>query len=179
VPSDKYKCGYTLRFPRVQKIREDKSFEQCMTYLELIEMVRNFDGRLSSRKYGEVVDKEVKKRKKNQIKRTYSVMMQYQPIDISKFEVVSDLFNTLEFCIINGSDEINKLEIEKLIYQYGGTTVQHPRDNTYAIIAGKEVFKVKNLKSNGEWDIIHCKWIIDCIEKRDVNIIISNVYDIH
>ena len=35
VSSDKYKCGCTLRFPRVEKVREDKEWYDCMTVDEL------------------------------------------------------------------------------------------------------------------------------------------------
>jgi len=35
VASDQYKTGYTLRFPRVEKIRDDKPWYDCMTVAEL------------------------------------------------------------------------------------------------------------------------------------------------
>ncbi|CAF4320217.1 unnamed protein product, partial [Adineta steineri] len=36
--SDKYKCGFTLRFPRLEKFREDKAWHECVTYQELIDL---------------------------------------------------------------------------------------------------------------------------------------------
>ena len=35
IASDQYKTGYTLRFPRVVKIRDDKPWYDCMTVTEL------------------------------------------------------------------------------------------------------------------------------------------------
>ena len=35
VSSGRFKTGYTLRFPRVEKIREDKSWFECMTTEDL------------------------------------------------------------------------------------------------------------------------------------------------
>ena len=37
--SEKYKCGFTLRFPRVESIREDKSWYDCM-HVDEIENLR-------------------------------------------------------------------------------------------------------------------------------------------
>ena len=38
VASDKYKTGCTLRFPRLEKFREDKLWHECMTLAELNEL---------------------------------------------------------------------------------------------------------------------------------------------
>ena len=36
--SDKYKCQCTMRFPRMERVRDDKSWYQCMTFEELEDM---------------------------------------------------------------------------------------------------------------------------------------------
>jgi len=38
VESSQYKTGFTLRFPRVEKIRDDKPWYDCMTVAELNDM---------------------------------------------------------------------------------------------------------------------------------------------
>lgn len=38
--SGKYKCQCTMRFPRVERIRDDKAWYDCMTFEELEEMKR-------------------------------------------------------------------------------------------------------------------------------------------
>ncbi|CAF3281633.1 unnamed protein product, partial [Rotaria sp. Silwood2] len=47
--SDKYKCGFTLRFPRLEKFREDKAWYECVTYQELIDLRERNAGKLASR----------------------------------------------------------------------------------------------------------------------------------
>ena len=39
----------TLRFPRVQRIREDRAWDSCMTLSEVIEMKKNASGKLATR----------------------------------------------------------------------------------------------------------------------------------
>lgn len=34
VPSDSYKTGFTLRFPRVERVRYDKQWSECCTTTE-------------------------------------------------------------------------------------------------------------------------------------------------
>lgn len=47
--SDAYKIGVTLRFPRVERIREDRAWHSAMTVNELKEISRFSEGKLVSR----------------------------------------------------------------------------------------------------------------------------------
>jgi len=38
IDSDKFKTGFTLRFPRVEKFRDDKQWYECMTTKDVLEM---------------------------------------------------------------------------------------------------------------------------------------------
>ena len=38
IDSDKFRTGFTLRFPRVEKFRDDKEWYDCMTLPEVEEM---------------------------------------------------------------------------------------------------------------------------------------------
>jgi hypothetical protein len=49
VLSNSYKAGITLRFPRVQRIREDRAWDSCMTLSEVIEMRKYASGKLATR----------------------------------------------------------------------------------------------------------------------------------
>ncbi len=66
VPSEKYKAGFTLRFPRVVRIRLDKDWHQCLSLKELQDLESAFGGRYARRKYGDTLQngEEAKKRKK-------------------------------------------------------------------------------------------------------------------
>lgn len=49
VPSDIYNAGYTLRFPRVVKVRDDKSWPDCTSLQEVLNMTSNTGGKLAKR----------------------------------------------------------------------------------------------------------------------------------
>lgn len=55
-PSDKYKTGCTLRFPRLEKFRPDKSWFECMKLSELNELRDKNEGKLASGKHLDLND---------------------------------------------------------------------------------------------------------------------------
>eukprot|EP01124_Arcella_intermedia_P024176 TRINITY_DN4012_c0_g1_i3.p1 TRINITY_DN4012_c0_g1~~TRINITY_DN4012_c0_g1_i3.p1 ORF type:complete len:941 (-),score=258.52 TRINITY_DN4012_c0_g1_i3:49-2478(-) len=171
VTSDKYKAGYTLRFPRVVKIRNDKNYMQCMTMDELVSMSKIFEGRLTKRNFNEKEknENEVKEKKKRIIpKKLYAVASNFKAADTSNIKVEREIFGQMEFCVMNGDNDFSKEELEILIHQYGGSTTQYPTKDTYAVIAAKETLKVKNIQQKGDIDIIKTKWILDCIGRESL-----------
>jgi len=50
VPAKNYSLGFTLRFPRLVKIREDKDWSDCMTTSEVEGIRKLAEGRLTSKK---------------------------------------------------------------------------------------------------------------------------------
>ena len=50
VATDKYRTGLTLRFPRLEKFREDKMWTECMSMSELVELNKKNEGKLASGK---------------------------------------------------------------------------------------------------------------------------------
>ncbi|XP_012578606.1 PREDICTED: DNA ligase 4 [Condylura cristata] len=48
VPSDMYRAGCTLRFPRIERIRDDKAWHACMTLDELAQLRGRASGRLAA-----------------------------------------------------------------------------------------------------------------------------------
>jgi DNA ligase-4 len=144
--TDKYKSGYTLRFPRVMKIRTDKNWDMCMTIQELIDMATNFEGRYAKRKFSESTGakdtKSPAKKKKVtsvEIRNPAAVVLpSFRPIDPRTVEVKSDLFKNLEFFVVSGDFKHPKVMLQTLIMMHGGTTIQTPTQRTYCVIAGDE-----------------------------------------
>lgn len=77
--------------------------------------------------------------------------------DVSGMEVISNMFEGLEFCVISGSNVQSKAELEKLIYQFGGKFVQNPiAASTFCVIASKTTLKVDNLIQHGNFgNLVH------------------------
>ena len=185
VPTDKYKTGYTLRFPRLEKFRDDKPWHQCMKLSELNELKDKNDGKLTSGKHydlddydedGNLIDKEddgepaVKKKKRNvnlnNVKKA-TVDNRFRGIDASTVNQIGDIFKNKEFCVINGTDKYDKNQLEKKIAELGGLLVQNPdQQTTFCLIASKTIHKVKLYINKGFYDIVNADWLIRCIESK-------------
>lgn len=172
-PSEKYKAGYTLRFPRVQRVRLDKVADQVTTMDELLEMVSHYESRAARTKVAHTKEpKASKKAKKTGLFTTHAMT----GLAIAKLDehpdktMLSNAFSTIlsgkECCVINGDDTYRKEFLEQLIRNQGGTIVQAPTAKTYCAIAGKMTVKVKIVESKQSTNIVWVKWLIASIQRR-------------
>lgn len=62
----------------------------------------------------------------------------YQPIQFDQKEILSDMFNDMEFYIVNVDDKYaSKHRLEKIIAENGGFTTQNLRSTTTHIVAAR------------------------------------------
>jgi DNA ligase 4 len=151
--SDKYKCGFTLRFPRLEKFREDKAWHECVTYQELIDLREKNAGKLASRfmdnDVGNRFDgndddgqrtitltKKLLNKSRHQAKPT--VDSRFRGIDQQSVKQTGHCLETLELCIMEGNDQHKKSELERLVYENGGTCVQNALSKTYCVLTGEQ-----------------------------------------
>eukprot|EP00005_Dracoamoeba_jomungandri_P014120 CAMPEP_0174278718 /NCGR_PEP_ID=MMETSP0439-20130205/61635_1 /TAXON_ID=0 /ORGANISM="Stereomyxa ramosa, Strain Chinc5" /LENGTH=611 /DNA_ID=CAMNT_0015371163 /DNA_START=565 /DNA_END=2397 /DNA_ORIENTATION=+ len=166
VVTEKYRAGYTLRFPRVMKLRSDKSISDCLDLSQLLEITKEFEGRYAKRKYGGNYA-QPKKRARTQASRTErTVVAQFQEADVNNVAIQQNLFQGLEFCVMSGDNKHSKSDIERVIYQLGGARVQYPNPRTFCVIAGRENLKLKNIIKSKILDVVNSKWVFDCLEKK-------------
>nr|XP_055036477.1 DNA ligase 4 [Misgurnus anguillicaudatus] len=170
VSSDMYKTNCTLRFPRIERIREDKEWHQCMTLPELSQYRSKASGKLASRHLNYQEDQPEKKKRKIVVKpkKTIGVIDHFKSQDLSAVTKETDMFEGVEFCVINGNDERSKAELEKDVARCGGIVVQNPGKDTYCVIAAVQNMRVKNLVSSNQHDVVWATWLVECLEKKQV-----------
>lgn len=174
LPTDKYKVGFTLRFPRVVKIRLDKDWYECCDLNFVLKMAQTHGGRhvkthiSVSNSNGEIKDKPSKKRKRITSTRTKTRtwLPHFLPLDTSSVPVTASIFEGQSFCVMNGDDQHSKNDLEASIHQNGGTIVQYPLDKNTFVIAAKKAVKVQNLISQEIYDVIHYNWLLECLSQK-------------
>eukprot|EP01094_Clydonella_sp_ATCC50884_P022854 TRINITY_DN533_c0_g1_i1.p1 TRINITY_DN533_c0_g1~~TRINITY_DN533_c0_g1_i1.p1 ORF type:complete len:650 (+),score=150.88 TRINITY_DN533_c0_g1_i1:101-1951(+) len=186
VPSEKFKVGHTLRFPRVHTTRVDKGWDEGMTHADLLHIVNQYQSRAQQRLLATALALDgdnplefsnleaadaVRKRtrtggRSSSVKRAHTVMKQYQAIDTSNLAVTDEIFGAMEFCVMNGSDECPKQEIEKKIFSLGGVIVQAPIPSTHCLVAARLSLKVKNVVETRDVDVILPRWVEECLEQK-------------
>ncbi|ROL50006.1 DNA ligase 4 [Anabarilius grahami] len=170
VSSDMYKTNCTLRFPRIERIREDKEWHQCMTLTDLSQFRSRASGKLASRHLHIQEDQPEKKKRKfvAKPKKTIGVISHFKSQDLSAVAKEMDMFEDVEFCVINGDDEHSKADLEKGVARCGGIVVQNPGKDTYCVIAAVQNMRVKNLISSDQHDVVWAAWLLECLEKKQV-----------
>ncbi|RUS15634.1 hypothetical protein BC937DRAFT_92197 [Endogone sp. FLAS-F59071] len=148
---DQYATGYTLRFPRYVKTREDKEWDDCMTATELMDLRRLAAGRLTSRK---MTEKDLR-----------------SPIPScqASWALTRVKCRKCRNSVIVGDDKHNKNELEVMIKSHGGNYYQDESavENIH-VVAGQMKIRVRGLINRGTRDIIKPQWIFDCVENQDV-----------
>jgi DNA ligase-4 len=188
----KYGSGFTLRFPRVTKIRYDKHWYDCMTLSEFQQVAHTHDGRYARRTVVELASAgggagdgaggpRGRKRRApggaggegaatSLSARQRMLLPSVAAADVSDVRAASQIFAAHEFCVYSGDAKSpNKQELERLIVANGGTVVQEPLASTYAVIAGlKRTVKIRNLETYGRWNIIIYTWVTESVRAGEM-----------
>ncbi|XP_063173881.1 DNA ligase 4 [Candoia aspera] len=166
VSSDMYKTECTLRFPRIERIREDKEWYECMT-LDLLEQLRSkASGKLATKHLdiGEDEPQEKKHKTVPKVKKIIGLMDHFKAPDLSKINKISSIFEDVEFCIMTGTQNYSKYVLESKVAEYGGSIVQNPGPVTYCVVAGTENVRVKNIISSNKYDVVRAEWLLQCFQ---------------
>lgn len=169
VPSDMYKTGCTLRFPRIEKIREDKEWHECMTLDDLEQLRGKASGKLASKHFfvgGDDGPQEKKRKAAPKIKKVIGIIEHLKAPNLSNINKVSNIFEDVEFCVMSGISSHPKPDLENKIAEFGGYIVQNPGPDTYCVIAGSENIRVKNIISSNKHDVVKPEWLLECFKTK-------------
>ncbi|XP_060087717.1 DNA ligase 4 [Heteronotia binoei] len=168
VSSDMYKTDCTLRFPRIEKIREDKEWYECTT-LDLLEQLRGkASGKLATKHLDVEHDEPQGKKRKPvpKVKKRIGVMDHFKAPDLSNVSRLSSIFEDVEFCVMTGTESCPKNELESKIAEFGGSVVQNPGSDTYCVVVGTENIRVRNIISSNKHDVVRAEWLLQCFERQ-------------
>ncbi|XP_068735127.1 DNA ligase 4-like [Montipora capricornis] len=172
IASDKFKTGFTLRFPRVEAIRKDKMWYECLSLKELEKLKSMAEGKLTyQHTHSEHSSEPARKRRREalRVEHVTSVAEHFKPADLSSVKQVSQMFEGREFYIVNGPSTHTKAILEKKVAENGGTFTQNPSPDTYCVIAGRINVRVKNIISQKQYDVVQASWLIKCLENGQVD----------
>ncbi|WAR24448.1 DNLI4-like protein, partial [Mya arenaria] len=137
IDSERFRCGFTLRFPRVEKFRDDKHWYECMTFEE------KSGGKLAGG-YVELGGEEEPVKKKRKV-----VSRAVRPTLGSQFRA---------------ADTSDVKQLETKIVECGGTVIQNPGAETYCVIVEKVNFRVSSMIKSNRYDIVRAEWLIRCFD---------------
>ncbi|XP_076233598.1 DNA ligase 4 isoform X2 [Calliopsis andreniformis] len=170
--SNDYPTGYSLRFPRVMRVRDDKPWYAVCTETELLSLIKDTRPiqKLTKREvdYDDIEDapepkvSRTKRRSINSTENVTSSIYDNPPIYISR------LLYGKEICVINGNDELPKEQIEQTLLQHRARVVQNPLKDNYCIILGNiRTARANNIIQSKMYDVVTVDWFKRVIKEEN------------
>ncbi|KAJ7531081.1 hypothetical protein O6H91_14G031600 [Diphasiastrum complanatum] len=168
IKSDVFASPYSLRFPRVHRVRYDKPWYDCLDVQTLVELVHSRSGSTVDLKtYGtsEQKPKRAKTEPKLGSRTVHHVPAHLLVTDVSQVKRTSNIFKDLVFYFVNFPEAYTKESLHKLVVENGGTFSMNLNDLvTHSIAAEKKGIKYQAAATHG--DVIHNSWVLGCILER-------------
>nr|XP_034177241.1 DNA ligase 4 isoform X2 [Osmia lignaria] len=159
--SNDYPTGYSLRFPRVMKVRTDKPWYSVCTTDELLSLIKDTRPiqKLTKREVNYEDIEESPKQKLRKIKyrlpKFESKTMKFSNYD----NCLTRLFDDKEIYVINGDNELPKERIEEILLQHKAKVVQSPSKNNYCIIVDNpRTSRANNIIKSKRYDVVTLDW---------------------
>lgn len=170
--SNSYGVGYTLRFPRVERIRTDKSWRDCMTTEEFHTMRVDTEGKLARKLDPEDPGPSPPKRRRgaegpNPLDPKPTLAANNRMPDLTGLKRKTNAFGGKELVVVNavpGGVERDKLV--KGVVEMGGKVVSKPGPKTFCVVAGKRNVPVNNLIQTENYNVVKGEWLERCLERR-------------
>ncbi|CDW55758.1 DNA ligase [Trichuris trichiura] len=163
VTSKAFAVGYTLRFPRVEMIRRDKGWRECMTKAEFFRLHEADNSRTTHTSPIFYINKA----KTSCKRKAPTIIMEQSPSKrLCKIKSLVNVFDGRQVCILNGTDQHSKESLEQMVVELGGAVVQNPVGSIFCAVCGKVTVKVQAVISNGSMDVAKADWLLRCREKQ-------------
>ncbi|XLR61418.1 hypothetical protein HN51_004695 [Arachis hypogaea] len=167
IESEVFAAPYSLRFPRIDRVRYDKAWYECLDVQSFIELVQSSNGTTQR-------DTETKQGgKSNRIrssirgeKKNMSIVPSHlTQTDVSSIKGDSRIFSNMMFYFVNVPPSHSLESLHKMIAENGGVFSMNLNNSvTHRVAAESKGFKFEAAKRHG--DIIHYSWILDCCSQK-------------
>ncbi|XP_052198672.1 DNA ligase 4 [Diospyros lotus] len=169
IRSEVFSAPYSLRFPRIDRVRYDKSWHECLDVQSFVDLVHSSNSTTwRGTDYGGMQDNKLKgvKSSKKVGKRNVSVVPSHLiKTDVSDVKGETLIFSNMMFYFANLPASQSLDSLHKLVAENGGTFSMNLNNSvTHCIAAESKGIKFQAAKLHG--DVIHYSWLFDCCSQR-------------
>ncbi|CAM8962979.1 unnamed protein product [Rhodiola kirilowii] len=168
VRSEVFSAPYSLRFPRIDRVRDDKAWHECLDVQAFVELVHSSNG--TTQKGMDLKDPQAYQPKrgkssKGEKRNLSSVPNHFTQTDVSSVKEETLIFSNMMFYFVNVPSSHSLDSLHKLIAENGGTFSMNLNSSvTHCVAAESKGIKFQAAKNRG--DIIHYTWVLDCCGQR-------------
>ena len=169
-PTDQFKIGLTLRFPRFKELRIDKDWRSALSTTDFMTLKDRAEGEKQEKAFK--VDDE--RRKRSSRKRKREIMIQGQEGDMKTPYAgpATKVFEGMNFFIMTEAMKPlkkSKADLEQLVKANGGNVVASEKDPNTISIADRKLVKVASLQKRDGRNIIRPSWLYDCVKQSELD----------
>ncbi|TXG61119.1 hypothetical protein EZV62_012482 [Acer yangbiense] len=162
IRSEVFAAPYSLRFPRIDKVRYDKPWHECLDVQSFVELVHSSNGTTQKGKeYGglqHVRPKVFKSSRKGEKKNASVVPSHFIQTDVSNIKGETLIFSKMVFYFVNVPPTHSLDSLHKIVVENGGTFSMNLNNTVTHWI------KYQAAKRYG--DVIHYSWVLDCCSQK-------------
>ncbi|KAL8985509.1 MAG: hypothetical protein Q9205_000825 [Flavoplaca limonia] len=169
-PTDSFRTGHTLRFPRFKSIRKDRQWDTALSLSGFQALKSNAE--LETDKKKMQVDESRKKRQKTSRKRPLTIAGGNVMLQTPFGGPATSVFRGQNIYIMTDCvkpEKRTKEELEQMVKANGGKICQQRNTSIDTICIGdRRTVQVASAIKTGGVDIIRPSWIFDCIKQAEV-----------
>nr|GEV77606.1 DNA ligase 4 [Tanacetum cinerariifolium] len=169
IRSEVFAAPYSLRFPRIDKVRDDKPWHECLDVESFVELVHASNNTTQWGKNRENPQEHKPKRSKTSKtadKKSGSLVPSHLlQTDVSQIKGDSLIFSNMMFYFANVPLSHSLDSMHKMVAENGGTFSMNLNNSvTHCIAAETRGIKFQAAKRHG--DVIHYSWLLDCCSQK-------------
>ncbi|XP_024966232.1 DNA ligase 4 isoform X2 [Cynara cardunculus var. scolymus] len=169
IRSEVFAAPYSLRFPRIDKVRDDKPWHECLDVESFVELVHSSNHTTQwGGNYEKQQENKPKRSKSSRTadKKSSSVVPSHLlQTDVSQIKGETLIFSNMMFYFVNVPPTHSLDSFHKMVAENGGTFSMNLNNSvTHCIAAESRGIKFQGAKNHG--DVIHYSWLLDCCSQK-------------
>ena len=167
--TDSFRTGYTLRFPRFKRIRDDRNWESALSLSGFLTLKAEAEGERREKQF----EVDSSRRKRTRISKKKPLVIAGNEDVLTAFATdASKIFEGLTFYIMTGSQKPNKkskAELEAIVKSCGGAITQNSSNPKTICIGDSKTVHVASAIKRGDTNIIRPAWLFDNIKQAEID----------
>lgn len=160
--TDQFRMGFTLRFPRFKKLRNDRDWESALSISGFTALKANVEKEGKEKQFK--IDDGRRKRQRIQRKKPLTIAGSEVALDASFAGKATKVFEGLQFYIMTPSQKPQKKskpELEQMVKSHGGKIVQKDAGSGTICIGDQRTIPVAAACKRGNVNIVRPSWLFD------------------
>ncbi|XP_047258339.1 DNA ligase 4 isoform X1 [Capsicum annuum] len=165
IRSEVFAAPYSLRFPRIDRVRYDKPWHECLDVQSFVDLVHSTNGTTQREADRGVMHdhepKTIRSSKRREKKNVSAVPSHFIQTDVSQIKGETSMFSDMVFYFANVPPSHTLESLHKMVVEHGGSfSMNLNKSVTHCIASESRGIKFQAAKLHG--DVIQCSWIFDC-----------------